>query len=137
MPLELRSSRVLTQLLLSAHLLSLAILWLVHVTLLLKLTLFISILLSSLYAYRLIRALPRLSLLPNREIILHLGDEELTGEISHSTLVTPFLVLLRFQLNRKMRTVPIFYDALPSKQFRALRVQLNLNSDAPAHLWRR
>lgn len=136
MPLELRSSHVLTQLLLSAHLLSLAVLWLVHVTLLLKLALFSGVLLSSLYAYRLIRDLPQLSLLANREIILHLDHEELSGKLSSDTLVTPFLVLLRFQLNRKMRTVPIFYDAIPSEQFRALRVQLNLNSDAPTHLWR-
>lgn len=131
MPLELHHSRVFTQLMITAHLLSLNILWLAKISMPLKIILLGGILLSAIQIRRTMRTLPRLlTLTPNREVVLAEQDEEQIGTLLSNTLVTPFLVVLRFQIRITSRTysVPIFYDALPSEQFRALRVQLKLNS---------
>lgn len=135
MQLELRASRVLSQLLIAAHLLSITILWLVHGDRLLKIALFAAILLSALSARRLMRHI-QLTLTSDQEIILYQHNDELIGTLSADTLVTPFLVLLRFRLanRRNTTTIPIFYDALPHEQFRALRVHLKLNTYAATHL---
>lgn len=138
MPLELHPSRVFAQLMIIVHLLSLGVLWLIHGDLLLKLVLFGGILLSTLHTRRLMRTQPRLTLLSNREIVLHHNTEERTGILTHDTLVTPFLVLLRFRLTEQHRlhSIPVFYDALPREQFRALRIQLKLNRHEHSHLRR-
>lgn len=136
MQLELRASRVLFQLLVIVHLLSITLLWLIHAELLLKTALFGVILLSALHTRRQIRYRPQLTLTSGQEIILHQHNDELIGTLSADTVVTPFLVLLRFRLadQRSTTTIPIFYDALPHEQFRALRVHLKLNTYAIPHL---
>lgn len=136
MQLELRASRVLSQLLIIVHLLSVPLLWLVHTGILLKTALFAVILLSAVHTRRQLCNHPQLTLTSDREIVLHQNNNELIGTLSADTLVTPFLVLLRFRLanQRSITTIPIFYDALSHEQFRALRVHLKLNTYAIPHL---
>ncbi|MFY9261258.1 MAG: protein YgfX [Gallionella sp.] len=122
-------SHIAQRVLLSSHILSLAVLWMTHGTLAVQLLFSLLILLSLLQhrAILLRHPSPAFTLEADQTITLVTPSGETQSSIvATGTTVTPYFVLLRLKTETQRRPInfPIFYDALPTDVFRQLRIWL-------------
>lgn len=124
-----RPSRVFTQVLLLSHLGSWGVIVLLDCAWWIKLGGCAVVALSLLQHRDALRTTPTFTftLEPEHNITLIRQGVSDTGILAPLTVVTPFLVLLRFKLSappHRTLTIPLFYDALPAADFRQLRMRL-------------
>lgn len=124
MYLQLQPSRTLLQCLRLGYLLSLGVLWLLPWHVALKLLACLLLMLHWRAVRDWILQAPRW--LRWDEGLVELDGQEGYGQILPRTLVTPFLVLLCVQFERRRVRLPIFHDALSVSAYRGLRLHLRM-----------
>ena len=126
MYLELQPSRTLQQCVLLAHVISLGVVWLLPLHWGAKLLVSGLLLWHVRYARQQWLQAPQWLRWQDEQV--ELDGTPGQGQILPGGVVTPLLVLLCVQFDRQRVWLPIFYDALPRRAFRELRVQLRMHA---------